>query len=86
MIAAAQREQGLMNVEPPFESDPQLSESSKPRVDALDNPAVFAKGVSQALATGTAEYPRFARGAPSTMDIWRPLVPTPWNRITLTLA
>jgi hypothetical protein len=37
-----QCEQGLMDIEPPFKSDPQLSEPSKPRMCSLDNPAVFA--------------------------------------------
>lgn len=32
-----------MDIEPSLESDPQLCEPSKPRVGALDNPAVFAK-------------------------------------------
>lgn len=32
-----------MDIESPFESDPQLSEPSKPRMRSLDNPAVFTK-------------------------------------------
>jgi len=38
-----QCEQGLMDIEPPLKSDPQLSEPSKPCVGALDNPAVFSQ-------------------------------------------
>lgn len=32
-----------MDIEPPLESNPQLSKPSKPSVRALDNPAVFAQ-------------------------------------------
>lgn len=32
-----------MDIEPPLESDPQLSKPSKPSVRAFDNPAVFAQ-------------------------------------------
>ena len=40
-----------MDIEPPLESDSQLSEPSKPRVRSLDNQAVFAKPLATFNAT-----------------------------------
>ena len=60
-MAAAQREQGLRNVESPLESDPQLSKSGKPRMRALHNPTMFAQPLT-ALNTSSCNTAQDAFG------------------------
>lgn len=49
-----QTEQCLVDVRPALKADAQLAEASKPRMRALDNPAVFAKSLAAFDPTGDA--------------------------------